>query len=291
MRPLELPIAPSGRPLTQRDAVRLLTADAGRSAARWVRRRRRNRALVSKEYDEGAWRQIVEERRWEAAPSLESFLVGTSRLVGARKIDGRLLWLPDDEYSLWRISAIQSILAAAAPGTEEIVEVGCGFGLNLFSLALAGRWPQLIGLDISENALAAGRQIAAHFGVNAQFRPIDLTQPDHPGFKALTGKTVFTYLCLEQLPDNLEGALQGILAARPKRVVHVESAVGLLSPWRPLDLVNELYVRSRDYQTRLVPLLDGLAADGSIKLLERQRLAFGPTCHHDPALLVWEPQG
>jgi hypothetical protein len=270
--------------------VTAFAADLGRSLARLARRRTRTSARVADEYDEGTWRRVHDDAAWTRAPTLEHFLVGADSTPIVARLHGEAWSVPRDEYYRWRIGAIQTILAEHAPDDGALLELGCGFGMNLFSLSLDPRWGRLRGLDVSKTGIDVGNEVARWFDLDrVAFGEIDLTDPGHPGFGEIERATVLTYFCLEQLPADVEQVVGAILERRPRRVIHVESAAGLLRWSRPFDLLNKAYVRSMDYQTTLVDIVESMTETGRMNLIHRERLTFGPTLHNDPCLLVWEP--
>lgn len=130
------------------------------------------------------------------------------------------------------------------------MELGCGCGTNLFSLwSVPTTFRRLQGLDMSFATLQAAREIAAHFRVpDVDFQHIDLLDHAHPAFRALEGKTVFTYHCLEQLRHSMGLVIDVILKACPKRVVHIEPTREVLNPFCLLDLNCIVYSLAMDYQ-------------------------------------------
>jgi SAM-dependent methyltransferase len=245
---------------------------------------------VSAEYDSGVWRKLLDDRSWECSKSLQDFLIGDDLSWRLARVGGASVRIRTRDYYAYRMRAVAEVIGRYA-ASPDVVELGSGYGRNLFSLLVSQDWHNLVGLDVSENALAAGRQIASHFGVSdrLRFATVDLTHDGHPGLCEITGKTALTFFCLEQIPYSVESVVRNILAHSPRRVVHVESAPEMLTLWRPRDLLNYLYIRSMDYQTQLFSVLRKLAGEGAIRILEQQRVPFAPTLHNDGFLVVWEP--
>jgi len=71
-------------------------------------------------------------------------------------IDGKLWRIPARQYYRYRRAALESIVRSFAGDVDELVEVGSGTGLNLFTLHLSGGWRSLLGLELS----AAGRDVS-----------------------------------------------------------------------------------------------------------------------------------
>jgi hypothetical protein len=268
-------------------------ADLARSVGRMaLNGRRRTSALVDAEYNVTTWGRMLQERSWLQAGSLENFLVGKDERQLLAKVDGQIVQLSSRDYYRYRIGALSELIARHAGSAESLVEVGAGYGKNLFTLSGDQRWRQLRGLDISPNGIEAGRLIADHFGLSGRvsFGSIDLTDPDDSGFGELTGATIFTYFCLEQIPHKIEFVIENILRARPARVINIEPGAEMLALTKPRDVASRVYIKSMDYQTRLFKLLDMLESQNTIRVLARQRMEFAPTLHNDGLLYAWEPQ-
>jgi SAM-dependent methyltransferase len=254
-------------------------------------RRVRTRERVRAEYDAGHWRRVLEQQTWAETPDLRTFLIGNDATPIIAKVDGRVVRIAARDYYRLRLSALVEAVGEHVPDTHQLVELGCGYGYNLFTLALAARWDQLLGLDISDNGLQAGRAIAAQFGLadRVRFDTLDLTAAEHRNFGRIAGQTVFTFCCIEQVPDTVEHVIDNIRRHHPRRVIHIEPTTELLRLSRPLDLLNYAYVKSVDYQTRLFSTLAALAERGEIRLLATRRLPWAPTVHNDTFVAVWEP--
>ena len=54
------------------------------------------------------------------------------------KVDGQVVEIAANEYYRWRLSALLDAVSEHVDDDDQIVELGCGFGYNLFALALAG---------------------------------------------------------------------------------------------------------------------------------------------------------
>jgi SAM-dependent methyltransferase len=256
-----------------------------------LRRRTRLSGRVTEEYDQGYWSRVLRDRAWERTPTLEAFLLGDDTSERVARVHSRSVRIRTRDYYSYRMEALAEIVERHAGRAGEIVELGCGYGYNMFSLALSGAW-RLVGFDVSENAINAARSIAGRFGLEEriEFGLLDITCAEAPNFSRVTGRVVLTHFCLEQLPYALESVVRTLLAHRPARVIHVESAAALLSLWRPRDLLNYLYVRSMDYQTQLFSLLRRLERDGLLRIVACERSPYAPTLQNDGCVIVWEPR-
>jgi hypothetical protein len=285
---------PDVKPASRLDLSREYTIDLARSLRRMAFKNvRRTHDVVNSEYNAGEWGRILAERGWLRAKTLEAFLIGDNHASRLAKVDGEIVRTTTSDYYRYRIGALSELMARHAGGAKSLLELGAGFGYNLFSLSLDPQWDGLRGFDIAPNGIEAGRQIADHFKLSdrVSFDRIDLTDAHDPHFAELAGATVFTYFCIEQIPYAVEAVVENILRAGPSRVVNIEPAVDMLKLSHPRDLASRVYIESMDYQTRLFKLLDELDKKGRIRVLARERMRFAPTLHNDGLLYAWEPCG
>ena len=256
-----------------------------------VRRVERTQEKVNSEYNRLHWQKVLSDRAWRNAKSLADFLAPSSLNERLRKVDGRILRISGQKYYQYRIGALGDLIARHCGNAKQIVELGAGYGYNLFALNQSHPDWTFKGFDISPNGITAGREIAAHFGLSDQISldRIDLTDALDPNFAAITGEVVLTYFCIEQIPYDVRKVVENIVVARPKRVINIEPTTELLDLTHPRDLVSLLYIRSVDYQTVLFSTLDQFEREGRIRIIARERMPFAPTINNDGFLYCWEP--
>lgn len=279
------------RPVSLPEAWFYLSREIVRDAASLVSRRvRRSRHQVTGDYDRGVWRVALLEKRWIGAESLADYLEpdrGTRRIA---TVNGRLVRIDSGEYYRYRNRILGTVLGRWAE-EEELVELGCGVGFNVFALLLSGRWVRVLGFDVSENALAAAREAARHFGVTGvAFERLDLTNENDVNSRRLRGKVVFTYYVLEQLKYDLRPVMENLARWGVKRAIHIEPGTDLLPRWSMRFAANRLYIRRQDYQDRLVEIARALEEEGRLRVLDLRRLNYAPSPKNDPVMVVWEPK-
>jgi hypothetical protein len=282
----------SARPISGLAAAAALGLEAARIARRVARgRAARTGEVVSAEYDAGYWSDALRDAAWRRCPTVEDYVAPRAAGTRLARIQNRLVRIPHRDYYQYRGDVLRLALRESAASATELVELGCGHGVNLFSLACDPHWTRLTGLDISASALEAARQAAAHFGLSGtlHFRPLDLLASDHPSWPMVRGATVFTYYSFEQLKRGLRAAVDNVLRAAPARVIHFEVTPEL---WglNPSDLVNRLYIWSQDYQSSLLTILRALERDGRLRILDIRRLFYAPGLRNDASLICWEPR-
>ena len=266
--------------------------DVAKSIYRLISKRiERTADVVNSEYNLLHWQKMLTDQPWMQAKDLTDFLSSRDTTVRLRKVNNQILRISAQKYYRYRIDALGSLIGRFCGGARQVVELGCGCGMNLFSLRVSHPDWTLKGFDIAPNGIAAGREIASHFGLSDRISldRIDLTNSSDPNFAAIKDEVVFTYFCIEQIPYDVRQVVENIIAARPKRVINIEPTTELLNLTAPRDLVSLVYIRSVDYQTELFTTLDELERQGRVRIIARERMPFAPTIHNDGFLYCWEP--
>jgi hypothetical protein len=266
--------------------------DIAKSVYRLIlRRMERTQDKVNSEYNLLHWQKILSNKSWLEAKDLPDFLAPPDLKERLRKVDNRILRISAQKYYQYRIGALGNLIGRHCGDTDGIVELGTGYGYNLFSLHLSHPDWTLKGFDISPNGITAGREIASRFDLSDRISldRIDLTNAADPNLAAIKDKVVLTYFCIEQIPYDVRKVVENIMAAKPKRVINVEPTTELLDLTNPRDLVSLFYIRSVDYQTELFSTLDEFERQGRIRIIARERMPFAPSINNDGFLYCWEP--
>jgi hypothetical protein len=279
-------------PASLADRVGTYAFDAVKSVGRLVMHRtERTAEVVNSEYNLANWQKVLSDKAWTKAKDVAAFLAPPNPKQDLRKVDNQICRISAEDYYRLRTGALGALIGRHAGASKRVVELGAGCGHNLLTLHLSHPDWTLKGLDISPNGIAAGREIASHFGLSDRISldRIDLTDAADPNFSSITDEVVFTYFCIEQIPYDVKKVVDNIIAARPKRVINIEPTTELLDLTSVRDLVSFLYIRSVDYQTELFSTLDALEREGRIRILARERMPFAPSIHNDGFLYCWEP--
>lgn len=291
LRELREEFAAASTPLSGLVSARLLGRDIAASLVGLARRRARRAAAVAAEYDLGYWSDVRRDARWRRAATLDDFLVAHADGSRVCRVGSRLVRADSRAYYRFRVDMMAAALRECAGDVDELVEIGSGYGYNLFGLIRAGGWSRLRGFDVSEVGVSTARDIAAHYGLSGSvtFDTLDLTDAASPKWKELSGKTVFSYYCLEQLPRETERVMRNLIAAGVQRVIHIEPVAELMKWSSVKDWASYLYIQRSDYQRSILTTLRELERSGLVTVDRVDRLEYAPGVHHDPALICWKP--
>lgn len=171
---------------------------------------------------------------------------------------------------------------------RNIVEIGCGTGINLFNLASTIPCGELVGCDLSGSAVAIGNGLAAKYGVSARFFECNAFELSE--FDALlqmeSEYVIVTCHTVERVGTTLVEGILG-LTRKPRLVIHCE----------PLDLGwdDDMTAWQRRYCELNGYCIDLLAVVRAFEELGRLRVQalvprmFGLSAFHPTSLVAWSP--
>lgn len=264
--------------------TRSIVADVGH---RVLVNRKRDRARVNADYEQGGWSRELAARAWEKSDNLQDYVERQwlERRLKAQ-IGGRLWSVPAPAYYRFRRARLVEIMRRFAGSTDVLIELGSGTGSIVFELAAERQRQCLLGLELSPTGRKVGSAVADYFGLeNVEFGPIDLLDPASEGYARLAGRTVFTHYCLEQLPNHTEAIFRNLVAAGIKRAILIEPTFELLRWYSLRDLASMTYVLRQDYQRKILRSARKLEAEGLIRIVHSSRLSF-VSGHRNAATVV-----
>lgn len=252
---------------------------------------KRTRDLVSMQYDQGSWGSFLQSKRWEKVNSLHDLLIPPTEEERIALVEGRIVRINRKEYAEYRIGKLFQIVCTflSDEGVQEdrqLIELGCGWGMNLFSLRESGLRYKLVGVDVSRNAIVAAQSINERFKTAIKFRQTDFLLEDLDSASDI----VLTYYCMEQLKYDIEAALNQICSWSPKHVIHIEPVIEMYRSWRIRDLASMFYIRSCDYQGSLLTTLQKLEGMGKLRITQVRRLGFAANPLNEGTLIAWKPR-
>jgi SAM-dependent methyltransferase len=125
----------------------------------------------------------------------------------------------------------------ADPARARVLEIGCGAGRNLLSIAALTPGARCVGFDISSSAIAAAQSLAARAGIgNATFEVADILAYPHEGeqFDYIICHGVYTWT-----PEHVRQPLLALARARlaPGGVLYVSyDALPLAAPKKAVNV-------------------------------------------------------
>jgi SAM-dependent methyltransferase len=207
------------------------------------------------------------------------------RLEGRYILAGTDSFVTDVDLALRRLLFHRHLADA-----DEIVEFGCGTGLNILLLSEIAPRARLIGTDWSEASVEILALAARELGRPIRGARVDMRTMAGADAAPIGLETcVLTVHALEQLGRDFGPFLDRIMAARPRLCVHFEPLVELYDRADPFDARAARYHERRNYLAGFLPAVQQLAAQGRAEIVTLRRFGYGSHFHEAYNALVWRP--
>jgi SAM-dependent methyltransferase len=183
-------------------------------------------------------------------------------------------------------SIIKEALAPHIEKSDSILELGCGYGYNLWMLQQEFSTPKLhwFGGEYSTNAVELGRQFARRTE-NTEIDQFNFYETPYDILQKTNGlMTVFTSHAIEQIPSAVS-FIEGLRLHKDRinRVINIEPVYE--SDETLLGLMRRRYTEICDYNTDLLTLLEN-APDIHIVSIKKNVMGINPL--NSSSVIEWE---
>ena len=186
------------------------------------------------------------------------------------------------------------LLAIADREFDAIVELGSGWGRNLFDLYCAGG-PNKIPYYAAEFS-ESGRKITASFARLDRHAPIKPVFFDHrapalPFLRKARRALIFSYHSIEQIAELPARYFDVLAAAAPQVVaVHFEPFGFQIGGDDPLTNEHRAFIREKKYNTNLLARLGEAEARGALSTRRLMANVFAPQPENPTSIAIWDNQ-
>jgi hypothetical protein len=172
-----------------------------------------------------------------------------------------------------------------------LVELGCGFGNVLLSMAKrfdrdAG---QIIGGEYTESGvnlleyLARQEKVAVHAG------RCDLGAPGITSLAIPPDSVIYTSYATHYVPYFAPRFVEDICSFRPRIVIHFEPCYEHAKVDSMIGLMRRRYIEVNDYNRNLVTVLEAAEKEGHIQICRQSPNLFGRNPLLPASLIAWKP--
>ncbi len=240
----------------------------------------------SKERWEKGWKENLEAYR--KSGNIHDLRPKYIRANQPVRLNGKFV-MPEDhnieaKWYHWFFTQIAQKWLADA---EAIWEFGCGSCHNVATLARA--WPDktIMGLDWSQASIDICSELYDRGRKNVYGMPFDFFDP--PKFYGVGDRVMLTVGALEQTGTRWGPFLGFLLAAKPRRVVHIEPQISWYDPRNPVDVTAIEAHKARGFWQGYYAMLMDLEAQGIVKIEHKERTGFGSLWIEGYSQLIWHP--
>lgn len=202
------------------------------------------------------------------------------------------IYYSENDSRFWNFfyMRITEVLSECLEPNDTLVELGCGWGRNLFYALKAGLCSDAIGGEYTKEGEMLGSLIAKQFDVPIEFSHFDYYNPASEFMHKLKGTVVFTHNSIEQISYLPEKTILSLIESRPKAVIHFEPVYEYRNKETLLHYLWKRYTETNDYNRNLLTVLKTFEKEGRLKITIEKVHALGLNAFNPGSFIVWEPK-
>lgn len=170
---------------------------------------------------------------------------------------------------------------------DEIHELGCGSGGNLWTFANLFPDKRLIGYDWAKAAVQIADNMGLYLNRKIVGKELNFFEPSS-NLNFSNSSAVVSVHALEQIGKSHQNLLTAIINGKPSIVVHYEPIMENYDENNCFDLLAIKYSRKRKYLEGYLNALLQAEKDGHLRILLSKRPEIGGIWH-ESSLIVWKP--
>jgi hypothetical protein len=231
----------------------------------------------------------------------KSGFIYDKQIIDVNDADTRVITLMTDAVKM------RAAIDAFGPKVERIIELGSGWGKNLFNLFRFGAplATEFIALELTETGREITRTVAAQAAPTMRLttRAFDYYEPDFGFLTENKPTAVFTHHSIEQIPEVSPRLIDAILSIPGfTKCVHLEPcgfqiptnnwlANGNAGLMQSIDARNKRFAEKRNQNKNLYPLLRQYEQQGRISIHAVCKYFTSHLMENGTTLIVWGPPG
>ena len=204
---------------------------------------------------------------------------------------GEQIYYAENNDLFWDFfySEITGILAEYLRPDGTLVELGCGWGRNLFYALRMKLCKNAIGGEFTERGLMLGKLIEKQFDLPIDFFHFDYYNPAAELEHKLKGAVIFTHNSIEQINCIPEKTILALIKSKPIAVIHLEPIYEHCKENTFLHCLWKRYTELNDYNRNLLTVLKRFEKQGQLKITIEKPHALGLNAFNPCSFIVWEP--
>jgi len=239
------------------------------------------------------WEKFLKSEEWRKYDKLEDYCFpkiennqDTNEIEKLILIQNKMFKISLYDWYRLQQKLILNYLYKFIKEDDIVVELGCGYGRNVFSLVALGLKNKIEGYEYTKTGFETCEKINDYFGCNLKFGRVDLTKNlDHLDLK---GKTIFTHHVLEQIKYDTKEVVSNLLQAQPKQVIHFEPIVELAKD----DYFGKLFkqhIIKFDYIDSLFTTLKSFENEDKLLIQDKFPNRFALNYTNQTSIIRWIP--
>ena len=236
-----------------------------------------------------SWGKVYKKKKWLECSTLDELINPNNGQYIIATLGGKWVRIKSNEYLQFREQALyQSVVSNLNSNNENstIIEIGSGWGRNLFILRSHGFKGKLVGYELTDEGVNTAREISKHYSIkDIEFHKLDVVNETIDAKNSL----IFTYHCFEQIKYHTSLALENMINSSPTIVLQFEPLPELFKKNYLRDKMCLFYNKLIDYQDNLLFNLKSLENDNKLTIISAARQGYYSHPLQETSLVIWKP--
>jgi hypothetical protein len=171
---------------------------------------------------------------------------------------------------------------------NTIVELGCGSGINVATLAQMFPEKKIIGADWAVSSKNIVEEMHNIHGWNTDGRVFDFFKPDY-SWQLEGDFAILTIGAMEQTGIDHDDVIDWILVKKPSLCVFIEPVLDWYDTHNSVDLLAIKAHKLRNFWQGFPKRLKKLELEGRVEIIKEKRSNFGSLVLEGYSQIIWRP--
>jgi hypothetical protein len=185
-------------------------------------------------------------------------------------------------------SKIINILKRYLTPTDTLVELGCGWGRNLFYALKLKVCKKAVGGEYTQEGIKLGELISKQYNLPIEFYHFDYRNQKPEFMEKLKDTIVFTHNSIEQINYIPKESVRSLIESGPKAVIHFEPIYEYRNKDSLLHYLWKRYTEVNDYNRNLLTVLKTFEREGKIRITIEEIHSLGLNAFNPGSFIAWE---
>lgn len=250
-------------------------------------------AEITREFEDEKWgplwRRVQNEERQIDVSTLYSWFEDSAHVELCSRGSEFVALTNAQANEAW-LELVAENIAAYLPA-PALVELGCGFGNLLLSLARRfGRDAgQTMGGEYTKSGTELLNYLARQESLNVQAGTCDFNLPGITSLSIPPDAVIYTSYAVHYVRYLTGRFVEDLCAFRPRIVVHFEPCYEHTCMDSLIGLMRRRYIEVNDYNRNLVTVLEAAQNEGRIEIVSQSPNLFGSNPLLPASLIAWKP--
>lgn len=247
---------------------------------------------IEREFGREKWGALLE--RFKSTPGsrledVDRWAAGDATLTLA-SVDQHIVEMSAEESHDAYIAYIAAALEPHLPASG-LAELGCGYGSAILGLARKASFQDLpyFAADFTTTGPELAGLIGAAESIRLTTGHANLRENPVTDLAIPPGSLVYTAYAAQYVEPLDAAFVEGLIALKPKAVVHIEPVYEHCEPATLLGLLRQRYIQANGYNRNLSTILHDHERQGSLEIIHESVPGFGPNPLLAASVIAWRP--